>query len=87
MMELLLNMPQGSWLTETENGFLEPKYDLRFISVMKGTRNHHPLTLGEPGSLGMVVPDWHPAMRNACNLCNLESLEKIRGVRMSTGQN
>ena len=29
--------PEGSWLTETEDGFMEPKYKKRFVSVMKHT--------------------------------------------------
>ena len=28
--------PMGSWLTETENGFMEPKFPLRFVSVDEG---------------------------------------------------
>ena len=37
------------------NGFMEPKYQTRFVSVMKCTPNAHPLTFGEPGSLGQLV--------------------------------
>ena len=33
----MTHIPQGSWLTETENGFMEPKYKKRFVSVMKDT--------------------------------------------------
>ena len=36
----------------SETGFMEPKWPLRFVSVIGSTPNHHPLTFGEPGSLG-----------------------------------
>ena len=37
----------------SESGFMGPKYDLRFVSVMKHTPNY-PLTFGEPASLGNI---------------------------------
>ena len=42
--------PWGSWLTETENGFMEAKY----LAFLFGgyTPLVRPLTFGEPGSLG-----------------------------------
>ena len=43
-------IPWGSWLTETENGFMEAINTIRFVSVI--VHPNHPMTFGEPGSLG-----------------------------------
>ena len=36
-----LGDPWGSWLTETENGFMEPKWPMRFVSVIGHPGPHH----------------------------------------------
>ena len=47
-------IPWGSWLTETENGFMEVYGSYKYYSFRFGdcTPLAHPMTFGEPGSLG-----------------------------------